>query len=62
MSSQRSPQTPPEFFDLMLAYKNSALLKAGVIGKVSEVHVWTNRPIWPQGGARPKPAENGPPQ
>ncbi|MES2798338.1 MAG: Gfo/Idh/MocA family oxidoreductase [Bacteroidota bacterium] len=22
---------------------------AGVIGKVSEVHVWTNRPVWPQG-------------
>ncbi len=25
------------------------LLRAGVIGKVSEVHMWTNRPIWPQG-------------
>lgn len=24
---------------------------AGVIGKVKEVHVWTNRPIWPQGKA-----------
>ncbi len=24
-------------------------VKAGVIGKVKEVHVWTNRPIWPQG-------------
>jgi predicted dehydrogenase len=24
---------------------------------VREVHVWTNRPIWPQGGPRPKPAE-----
>jgi predicted dehydrogenase len=24
-------------------------LAAGVIGKVKEVHVWTNRPIWPQG-------------
>jgi len=23
--------------------------KAGVIGKVKEIHVWTNRPIWPQG-------------
>lgn len=22
---------------------------AGVIGKVNEVHVWTNRPVWPQG-------------
>ncbi len=22
---------------------------AGVIGKVKEVHVWTNRPVWPQG-------------
>ncbi len=25
----------------------------GVIGDVSEVHVWTNRPIWPQGMPRP---------
>src|SRR4051812_5133617 len=24
-------------------------LAAGAIGKVKEVHVWTNRPIWPQG-------------
>lgn len=24
-------------------------IKAGAIGKVKEVHVWTNRPIWPQG-------------
>ncbi len=25
------------------------LVKAGIIGDVKEVHVWTNRPIWPQG-------------
>lgn len=25
------------------------IIQAGVIGGVSEVHVWTNRPIWPQG-------------
>jgi predicted dehydrogenase len=37
--------------------KSAAMIKAGVIGKVSEVHVWTNRPIWPQGGPRPKPGE-----
>ncbi len=24
-------------------------IEAGAIGKVKEVHVWTNRPIWPQG-------------
>jgi len=24
-------------------------VKGGAIGKVKEVHVWTNRPIWPQG-------------
>ncbi len=24
-------------------------VRAGVIGEVSEVHAWTNRPIWPQG-------------
>ncbi|MHB8901652.1 MAG: Gfo/Idh/MocA family oxidoreductase [Thermoguttaceae bacterium] len=25
------------------------LIRAGMIGKVREVHAWTNRPIWPQG-------------
>ncbi len=25
------------------------LIRAGMLGKVSEVHTWTNRPIWPQG-------------
>ena len=29
------------------------VIQAGLIGQVSEVHVWTNRPIWPQGGPRP---------
>ncbi len=28
-------------------------IQAGVIGKVHEVHIWTNRPIWPQGVPRP---------
>ena len=27
---------------------------AGGIGKVREAHIWTNRPIWPQGIDRPK--------
>jgi predicted dehydrogenase len=30
-------------------------VQAGVIGLVREVHVWTNRPIWPQGIPRPAP-------
>ena len=30
------------------------LIRGGVIGPVREVHVWTNRPIWPQGIARPE--------
>ena len=25
------------------------LVRAGLIGKVHEVHTWTNRPVWPQG-------------
>ena len=25
------------------------LLRAGVLGRVTEVHAWTDRPIWPQG-------------
>jgi hypothetical protein len=28
-------------------------IQAGVIGPVRQVHVWTNRPIWPQGMVRP---------
>jgi len=28
-------------------------IQAGIIGPVREVHVWTNRPIWPQGISRP---------
>jgi len=31
------------------------LIRAGVIGPVREVHVWTNRPVWPQGEAKPPP-------
>ena len=36
--------------------REAAWLRAGVLGKVSEIHIWTNRPIWPQGIPRPKPA------
>ncbi|MBN2024296.1 MAG: Gfo/Idh/MocA family oxidoreductase [Pirellulales bacterium] len=32
----------------------AAMIRAGMIGTVNEVHVWTNRPIWPQGGGRPE--------
>jgi predicted dehydrogenase len=28
-------------------------IRAGQLGTVKEVHIWTNRPIWPQGGHRP---------
>ena len=29
------------------------IIQSGAIGAVREVHAWTNRPIWPQGIARP---------
>jgi len=36
-------------------------VRGGVIGPVHEVHIWTNRPIWPQGLARPtSPAPQDP--
>lgn len=38
----------------------AALVKAGHLGTIKEVHVWTDRPIWPQGGARPKAADKVP--
>jgi predicted dehydrogenase len=31
----------------------AAVVQSGVLGNVTEVHVWTNRPIWPQGKDRP---------
>lgn len=34
--------------------RNVELLHAGVLGKMTEVHVWTNRPVWPQGIGRPE--------
>ncbi len=29
------------------------IIQSGLIGQVQELHVWTNRPIWPQGLVRP---------
>ena len=46
--------------------RNVELLQQGVLGDVTEVHVWTNRPIWPQGltakaaALRPSEAEQKP--
>lgn len=34
-------------------------IQAGVVGPVAEVHVWTNRPIWPQGVLHPAQWEEG---
>ena len=28
-------------------------IQGGIIGRVHEVHIWTNRPVWPQGMDRP---------
>ena len=36
------------------------LVRAGAIGPVREVHIWTNRPIWPQGMQEPPPGEEVP--
>ncbi len=37
------------------------VVQAGVIGSVRELHIWTNRPIWPQGLDRPPGADPVPP-
>ncbi len=36
--------------------EGAAIVQSGVLGQIKEVHVWTNRPVWPQGGPRPKPS------
>ena len=33
------------------------VIQSGIIGHAKEVHVWTNRPIWPQGCPRPEGAD-----
>lgn len=30
------------------------VIQSGIIGDVSEVHIWSNRPVWPQGQGRPE--------
>jgi predicted dehydrogenase len=32
----------------------AAKLKSGILGNVKEIHIWTNRPVWPQGIPRPE--------
>src|SRR5262249_37060747 len=29
------------------------IIRSGALGPIKEIHVWTNRPIWPQGMRRP---------
>jgi predicted dehydrogenase len=36
------------------------ILRSGAIGEVREVHLWTNRPIWPQNINRPKQRQDVP--
>jgi predicted dehydrogenase len=31
------------------------VIRGGALGKVREVHIWTNRPVWPQGVPKPPP-------
>lgn len=35
---------------------------SGVLGEISKVQVWTNRPVWPQGFAMPEPDESQKPE
>ncbi len=35
--------------------KAAAMMKAGRLGELKEVVVWSNRPVWPQGTPRPEP-------
>ncbi|MBN2001603.1 Gfo/Idh/MocA family oxidoreductase [candidate division KSB1 bacterium] len=36
------------------ARKTAEWLQAGAVGQVREVHVWSDRPVWPQGLKRPE--------
>ena len=34
--------------------RNVDILRSGILGNVTAVYVWTDRPIWPQGQPRPQ--------
>jgi hypothetical protein len=36
------------------------IIDAGILGDVTKVHVWTNRPVWPQGVPTPKEKQEVP--
>ncbi|MCA9129830.1 MAG: Gfo/Idh/MocA family oxidoreductase [Planctomycetales bacterium] len=36
------------------------LIRSGIVGKIQEIHAWTNRPIWPQGFAEAPPVSQVP--
>jgi predicted dehydrogenase len=37
--------------------KAAAILKAGLLGRIQAAHIFTNRPVWPQGGPRSEPMD-----
>jgi predicted dehydrogenase len=37
------------------------IIRSGALGRIREAHVWTNRPIWPQGQNRPSGEDPVPP-
>ena len=37
-----------QFTALSAMRESAALIRKGIVGEVKEVHVWTNRPVWPQ--------------
>ena len=39
--------------------RNVEVVRSGILGKVKSVHVWTNRPVWPQGKAVEKAVKCG---
>ncbi|NOX54273.1 MAG: Gfo/Idh/MocA family oxidoreductase [Planctomycetes bacterium] len=43
------------------ACRTCELIQAGAIGTVREVHIWSNRPLWPQGMLPPNGADKVPP-
>ncbi len=43
-----------QFTALPAMREAAARIKKGQLGNVTDVWAWTNRPVWPQGGARPQ--------
>jgi predicted dehydrogenase len=53
-------QMGTQFSAMPATLRTAELVQSGVLGDIKEVHIWTDRPVWPQGYNRPAGSEAAP--